>query len=468
MGLRFDPVGGGQFKQALNAIVEAERTPIKQIESRKAQEDSKVKLLGEFKAKFSGFDKVLEEFTNFKKFRDLKAELGDGANYFSVTLDNQIAEPGSYEILIEQLAARSSVISNGFENADEPSLGLGFLVFDMPNGDSKEIFVDEENASLRGVASLINRTPNMPVRASVVKDVSDMDNPFKLIITAKQDGVPGSVVFPELYFLDGTQDIYYDDERSSQNALIHLDGFQIETESNDVKEFLQGINLHLKAASPDKPFTLTISEDYQKISGKVKALVDQVNGILEFINKQNQVDEKSNTRTTFAGDTTLQQIEYRIRNILHEGFPVGDPDSDDFKFSFLNEMGVQFEKNGLLSFKEDRFTKVLESDFYAVSEAITGKYGIASQLRKVIDGYTRNGNGALAIREQGLRNKIKEMDRQIADKERRLDQKQAALVQQFSRLEASLANMQRQSQYVQAQMGGGGGGGNLVQQLLGG
>lgn len=47
-------MGGGQFKQALNAIIEAEKAPIKTLESRKQVEQSRLKLFGEFKSKFAG------------------------------------------------------------------------------------------------------------------------------------------------------------------------------------------------------------------------------------------------------------------------------------------------------------------------------------------------------------------------------------------------------------------------------
>ena len=52
MGLRFDPMGGGQFKAALNAIIEAEKQPIKALEKRKETEVAKQKLFGDFKGKF--------------------------------------------------------------------------------------------------------------------------------------------------------------------------------------------------------------------------------------------------------------------------------------------------------------------------------------------------------------------------------------------------------------------------------
>lgn len=467
MGLRFDPVGGGQFKQALKSIIEAESAPLRQVEARKVREEGKIKLFGEFKGKFANFEKTLSEFSDFKKLRELKVDMGDGGNFASVTIDKEKAQVGSYTIQIEQMARKTAILSNSFSSADEPNLGIGFIVAEKTNGDTSEIYVDEGNSSLQGIANIINRENGLPFRASVVKDVADPEKPWRLICSAKGDGTTQELSFPDFYFLDGSEDIYVDDNVDAQNALLYLEGFPIEAESNDINDFLQGINLHLKQARPDQPFTFTVTEDHQKVAGKVKALVDQVNGILEFINKQNQVDEKTDTKNTFTGDTGLQTIEYRLRNILHEGFPVGDVESDSFRFGFLNEIGIEFGKAGLLNFSEDKFTKALEKNYDATTEIISGEYGIASQMKTIIQGYTRAGGGILTMREQSMRSKIKQMDVDIENKQRRLDQRTQNLTDQFSRLQASLSNMQRQGQYLSATMGGGGGG-NLVQQLLGG
>ena len=69
MGLRFDPVGGGQFKQAIKQIMEAESQPLKQLEARKAREETRLKLFQEFKGKFSGVDKALAELTDIRDDR---------------------------------------------------------------------------------------------------------------------------------------------------------------------------------------------------------------------------------------------------------------------------------------------------------------------------------------------------------------------------------------------------------------
>lgn len=467
MGLRFDPVGGGQFKQLVKQVIEAERAPIKQLETRKAREDAKIKLFQDFKNKFSGIQKSIDEIATMKRLREFKVDLGDGTNQMSITIDKEKAEPGSYEIEIDKLARRSSVITNGFVDPDEKALGIGFIVMNMPDGETKEVFVDSDASSLNGVAKAINAQSESPVQASVIRDAKEPDAPWKLLLTAKKDGAEQNIEFPELYFLDGDEDIYINDDHASGNLQLKLDGFEVEMSSNHVNDFLPGVNAHFKQAKPDQPFFLTITEDHQKVAGKIKTVVDQVNSIFDFIYKQNAIDEKTDTRTTFAGDTSLQTIEYRLRNLLHEGFPVKvSEESEEYRIMFLSDLGIEFGKNGQLSIKEEKLQKTLEKDYMGASEAITGEHGFATQLREVFAVYTRPGNGLLATREQGLRRRMTELDRQIENKERLAERRAQAVTEQFSRLQGNLANMQRQQSQLSATLGGGGG--NPISQLLGG
>jgi flagellar hook-associated protein 2 len=456
------------FKQAVKSIVEAESEPIKKLQARKGKEDVRLKLFGEFKSKFSGLEKAVDDISTFKRLRELKVDLGDGASQVSVTVDKDRASPGTYEITVDELAARTSVISNSFKDPDAPVMGMGFVTLDLPDGDSREVYIEEDASSLRGIARIINDQKDFPVRAAVVKDASNEDKPWKLIMTAKKDGEANQLNFPDFYFLDGEEDFYLDDTRDAKNAVLKVDGFPVEMDSNDIQDFLPGVNLHLKQAKPDQPFTMTITEDFQKISGKIKNLVDQVNVVLKFINDQNKIDKDSDTSTTFAGDSGLQTIEYRLRNLMHEGFGVGDPgDEEHFKIYFMSDLGIEFDKSGALTFKEDKFQKVMEKDFEALSEIFTGSFGMGFQMKTLLSGYTQRGNGMLALRENSLKQRIRAIDDQIDMKQRNLERRQQSLTEQFSRLEASLGAMQRQQQYLSATLPGGGGG-NLVQQLLGG
>ena len=460
-------MGGGQFKQAVQAIIEAERQPINTLNKRKETEQTKLKLFGEFKGKFSTLQGTLDTLLGFNKFKELKAELGDGAQYMSVTIDKEKANVGSWDVEIKELAERSSMISNGFSDPNKRVLGVGYITMEVANGETQDVYVTEEDSSLYGIANKINNNAEGTVKATVLKDVSDPEKPYRLVVTSKKDGLEHEVKFPQLYFVDGEEDFYIDKDKGSKNALLEVDGFEVELEGNEVPDFLQGVGLQLKQAKPGQKFTMNIKADYQKVSEKMKKVIDGVNGILDFINKQNQVNESSDTKTTFAGDTSLQNIEFRLRNLMHDEFGAHLTSEDAVKKYHLSELGIEFDKKGALQFKEEAFQKAMEKDFDGVAQAMADDNGFISQLKTVMEGYSQGGTGVLATREQGLNARIKQIDQSIATKERNLEKKTQSVTDQFSRLQGSLSAMQRQQQYLSATLGGGGGG-NPLSQLLGG
>lgn len=465
MGLRADPVGGGQFKQAVKAIIEAESQPVKALEKKKTKEDTRLKLFQEFKTKFTGLDKAIGDLATFKKFRELKADLGDGSNLMSVTLDKDKAEVGQYTIEVDSLASKTSVITNGFKSADDNFLGMGFVTFSQANGESVDVYVDDKNSSLQGVASLINRQSNSPVHAAVIRDESDTDAPWKILFTAKKDGSGNQVDYPEFYFMDAADDIYVDDDKEAKNGVVVVDGFEIETAGNDINDFLPGINAHFKQAKSGQPFTLSVTEDYQKMSGKVKGLVDAMNQVLEFITKQNTVDANSDTTTTFAGDTGLQSLEFQLRNIIHQNYMTGGPGLGPTGSISLSEIGIEFEKTGQLKFKEEKFNKTLETNFDSTAQAITGPSGFANRLRSLFETYTRPGTGMFSAKEAGIQSRIKAIDEQIDQKTRIIEKKKQDITNKFARLESTISDMQRQQQYLSAALPGAGAGGGVGQLL---
>ncbi len=465
MGLRFDPMGGGQFKSAMNAIIEAEKQPIKALEKRKEHENARLKLFGDFKTKFNTLRSSLSSVIGFNKFKELKAELGDGGQFMTVNIDKEKANVGSWDVEIKELAERSSMISNGFSDPNKKVLGVGYIQFDLPDGGSQEVYVTKDDASLYGVAAKINSVPDSAVKATVLKDVTDSEKPYRLVITSKKDGSDHEVKFPQIYFVDGQEDLYVEKDKGAKNALLEVDGFEIELPSNENPDFLQGIGVQLKQAKPGQKFTMNVKADYPKVTEKLKKVIEGMNGVLEFINKQNQVNESSDTRTTFAGDTSLQNVEFRLRNLMHEGFATRNTGDENFKIYHLSDLGIEFDKAGALSLKEERFQKALEADFEGVAEAVSGEFGLAAQLKTVLDGYA-DATGVLVARERGIQTRIKQIDENIANKQRNIEKKTESLTAQFSRLQASLSDMQRQQNYLSSTLGGGGG--NPVSQLLGG
>jgi flagellar hook-associated protein 2 len=194
-----------------------------------------------------------------------------------------------------------------------------------------------------------------------------------------------------------------------------------------------------------------ITEDISKISGKVKALVDAMNGVLEFVNKQNKLDADSDTTRTLGGDTALFTIESRLRRLIFQQFHVDEDDED--AVMQLSDIGIRFEKTGLLTFNEDKFKKQITENFDYVSELFAGDGNFVPQIKYITDGFLLPDKGTVTTRERGIKDRIKQMDDQIAMKERALDKRQETLKRQFSQLEGLLQSMQGQQQYLQQAMG---------------
>ena len=461
LGLRVGAGGGGQFQEAIQKILEMEQKPIIALDARRKQIEAKQKNFGTFKKAFSDLQGTLYGLSSVKALREFKVDLGDGKNLMDVQIDKDRAQPGSYEIEIEQLARKSAIITNGFSDPEEKLLGMGYVTVKGPESNF-EIFIDENQGSLRDVTNIINSYSEAPVKATLIRDEYEPDRPWKMILSAKKDGEDDSLYFPEFYFLNGKEDLWIDSEQEAQNGWVFVDGFEIDTAGNKVPDFIQGVNIELKDSAPGKKFTLNITPDYEKVSGKIGELINKINGVLKFVKDQNTVDESTNTNTMFTGDTNIQTVEYRLRNLIHEGFTVGTEDNP--RRIFMHDVGIQFNREGLLEFDTNKLAAALQADFENIAEAVSGEFGFVDQLKEVISGYTRPVSGMLATKEQAFRSQINDIDNQIATKERLLTQRAEALTQQFARLQSNISSMQQQQQYMASTIGSGGG---LLSQLLG-
>ena len=447
------PIASGLPRDLVDRLVEAERAPIKQIEDRKKNEEAKLKLVQDLNSKVGDISAGIKELTKFRNFRDLKGTAGR-PELIDLTVDKNTAEPGDYQVEIMQMAGKSSMMSNGFSDSDDTSVGAGYFSYSLPNGEEKEVYIDPDNSTLKGIAQTINKQRDLDLNAIVIDDGSGSDTPWRLIISHKKSGETNDAEFPNFYFLDGDEEFYMDEERAAQNSKIKINGFEVEFEGNRVTSLLPGVTIDIKEAAPGKEFTIKVEEDLKSIREKVKGMVDKINQVLTFIQSQNKLDKDSNTRNTLGGDVTLQTLEYKIRQL------VLNPMDTEYGSIRMADMGVQFARAGTLDFNGDKFEKTLAANFEAVAHFFTGTEdisdGFAVQLDDLVKGMTRQ-DGVVNSRIEGIRSRIKDLDRQIENKERQVATTTQNLKDKFAKLEGTVAKIKSQG----ASFANGGGGGLL-------
>lgn len=452
MAISFGGINTGLPPNLVDQLIEAEKIPVKNVEARKAKTENKLKLVNELDTKMRSVLGSLKELAGTRGFTDIKLVSGD-PNIIQGAVDPEGFVKGSWNIEVDKLASKAGAISNGFPDKDKTEIGVGYFKFKTPEG-TKEVYVNGKTNTLESAAKAINNA-NVGMRATVINDRKSPDAPFKLMVTGISNGADNKVDYPTLYFLDGDQDFYFDEERPASNGLIKLDGFEFEITDNSVPDIIPGVTLDLKQAAPGRTVNLSVKEDMQLVTGKVKKFVETMNDVLSFIQKQMAVNEKTDTTQTLGGDGILRQIESDLRRLIQNPiYGVGN------EINRLAQLGIQFNRNGILEYKEDAFNSTLAKHPQGVQNFLVGDgfaTGFIPSLRRTFGNMLDGAFGPLSNRKRGLQDQISQADKRIDDMTRRLSAREKTLREQFANLEQKMSNLKQQGGLLAQRLGGGSG-----------
>lgn len=465
MGVSFQSINTGLPPNIVDQLIEAERMPLKAIEEKKGKVQEKLKLVDDLTSKVRDINSGLRELASTKGFDAIKLETGD-PNVVAGTVEPGVGKTGTYMVEVMELAQKTSAASNGFPDRDKTQVGVGYIKAIDARGEKKQLFVDGSNNTLDGIAKLINRS-ELGVKAGVIKDPSEKDSPYRLILSGSGVGEGGNLEFPTFYFLDGDQDFYLDKESEARNGRVKIDGVEFQIDDNKLKDVIPGVTLDLRQPNPGHPIHVTVSEDKGTITGKIKEFIDKVNGVLSFIQSQNNLNEKSDTTKTLGGDSILRNIETRFRSNLQDPM-YGVAGS----VKYLNQVGITFNRAGMLEFNEEKFNAMVASNLADVQEYFVGDrftYGLVPRFTQTLNSLLDPSVGPLPNRSRGFRSNITQFDQQIETKERYLQRREQQLKSQFANLESTMSKMKSQGAALQAKLGGGDVGGfNLAGGKVGG
>ncbi len=452
--IRITGMASGLPPNIVDQLMDAERIPVKQMETKKAVEDEKYKLVEELETKVNEIPKSIGELVGMRGFTNMKLNSGD-PNIINGSADPAEAGTGSWMVEVEQLASKAGALSSGFPDPDRTQMGVGYMKFETSEG-SKEVYINGKNNTLKSVAATINSS-NTGVRASVINDRKDKENPFRIMVTGLATGDDKQVTFPTVYMLDGDQDFYFDEQKVGQNAKVKVDGFEMEVGENQIKDVIPGVTLDLKQAVPGRPIAITVKEDMEVISGKIKSFVDAYNGVLSWIQNQHKLQKSKDGREhlgPMGGDGMLRTIENDFRRvILTPQYGLSD------NLSRIADLGVEFNRNGTLNLNQEKFNKTLASDPQGVANFLRGdgmKTGFIPTVKRQVTNLINGAFGPITMRKHSVQDKIKQLDQRIDTKNRQLEKKEESLRQKFGDLEAQMSRLNQQGSQVAGLASGGG------------
>lgn len=259
---------------------------------------------------------------------------------------------------------------------------------------------------------------------------------------------------------------------TAQDALIRLEGIDIEREKNVISDAIPGVTLTLNDVSKEK-IAVKVEPDRKLVKEKLIEFVAQYNAVIREANiltaRQGTTDivdeidfftDDERTKALeqvgqFQGDSTLNMVKSRLQTIMANAYTTGKPG----ELVLLNKAGISTNASGggagggvqtsklrgYIEIDEKKLDKVLEENFLGVKDLfgidsdgdLIADRGVGVELEKYIQPYVQVG-GILANKSNYYDSQIKDKNAEAKKFEAYLVSYEAELKSKYGRMEGSI------------------------------
>ncbi|WDM60841.1 flagellar filament capping protein FliD [Pseudomonas sp. NEEL19] len=357
------------------------------------------------------------------------------------------AVAGTYNVEVKNLATSSKVASQSFSGGASTAIPAGELSISQ-NGKTYKLTVGD-GATLQTVRDQINKELGGDGLSANI--VSGKDG-ARLVLGSTTTGAGSDISVSGIAELeiDGTQSMadngagYIDSV--AKDALIKIDGLEVSSASNTVKDAVSGLTLELTGKSAENVTTrVTVAGNNDGLKTSVQSFVDAYNTLQKAITSLTSTsqDEDGNTILgSLTNDPTTRSLLADIRGVLSE---VGSGD----RLTTLGQLGINTQKDGTLEFNSTKFTAALNDKKLGpeIQELFTGTDGVFERMKKAIDPYNAT-DGSLASRKSSLDKIAKNLGDQQAALDRRTESLTESLTKKYVALDTALGKMKAQADQI--------------------
>ena len=390
--------GGAGFdsQKLVTDLVNVQKEPLQlRIDNQKKDFDSQISAYGVLKSSMSELQGILTPLANPDTF-NARAVNVPTTDVLSVNSLKSTAQPGTYKIEVEQVAAAQSLAFNVSATSGTAALGkTGELTFKVGqwayvdpavpgdpqvattftvNADkpSFKIQVDEAD-SLTDIAKKINDAESN-VKASVLQ----VDGVSQLMITSESgeknalkitttdtDPVTG---LNDFEFKEGGGNSAVLETQQGQDAKVKLNGLNVTRDNNEIDDVIPGFSFTLNKADVGNPITFSITEDRATAEAAIKSFVDGYNLFFETANELIGVKTDAETNATSAGELSKDGTAKSLLNLIRQTVGTSIPGLDKSgNLSALTNVGIRTARDGTLEIIEKDFREAFDNNFDQVA-----------------------------------------------------------------------------------------------------
>ncbi len=408
---------GLDVRNLVDQLVAAEGGPVSsRLDRKEVNIQEGLTAIGTFKGALLDFQASLAPLRKENAFKSINAT-SSNEEKFTVSA-NEHAVTGSYDIEISQLAQSQKLKSQAFESEFDV-IGTGTIniefgkinnttnSFDVNNKvPTQHIEIDEENNSLLGIQQTINQA-NAGVRVSIINDGTG----FRLILNSEKPGVENSLRISVSDDDVNNKDLFglsvlaYDpattgpeggtvsgknleEASAAKNALFSIDGINISSGQNEIKNNIPGITLNLNKLTEEGIESFKVEKETAGIKQSIQSFVSSYNELMTTVSTLTGFDAESGQAGPLSGDSAIRGITEQIRRRLLTSF-----NGINENLTALSSIGINSSLDGTLSLDDFKLDTAIEKHageiahlFAAAVSTSDAKIIVTSEKIPVTDG----------------------------------------------------------------------------------
>ncbi|MCE2681218.1 MAG: flagellar filament capping protein FliD [Burkholderiales bacterium] len=388
-GLTAAGVGSGlDVNSLVSSLMSVERRGLSKIQTDQQGINSRISAYGNLTSGLSALTDAAKKLTQTNIVSSLSASSGN-KDAVGVTADST-ATPGSNMVKVTQLAQAQRIIGPRVTDTTA-TIGTGKITIALGSYDSTdnsfttktdttpvEITIAEGQSTLEGIRDAINAA-SAGVNASIVNDGQG----FRLVMTSANSGSSNSMKVTisdndgsntndetggatptaskfDAANLGGLSFMSFDPTaagegsgknmvqiQAAQSAELTVDGISISSESNSVSSAIKGVTFSLNQITT-ADVRIDVKRDTTALTNAMTGFVSTFNAVSNAFKAQIGKDGILSRETTPSG------VMRQLRNSLS-----GNLASNGLS---LNDAGLSFDKDGVLSFSSTKFNTAIAAD----------------------------------------------------------------------------------------------------------
>lgn len=406
----------------------------------------------------SSLKKVDNKLSHFRNahFNNKAAVISD--KNAAITVENN-APLGRFDLTIKQLATADQLVKT-FDSETAALPTKGKLSFEI---DGKPLVIDlasfQQNGkpyTIENLRDTINiSTTNPGIQASLVRTGHGVD----LLLSSAKTGAKQQINVT----LDDKPWAGVKELVKPQDAKVVLNGIDIDSNSNQLTNVIDGVNIELKQVhEANKSSAIEISSDLSKNKTEVNQLVGALNTLLDDIggltfaakpgsyessgskadkmngdskDGSNDASSSSHISSTQVGalknDSSVRRLKQSISQLAFFSTASG---------LRMSDLGIELTRDGSFKVDEKKLDVVFKNNPKEITELLSFKGGVLGKLDQIVkpfakfDGFVDNKTKMLQEQEQRLKD---EMDAFNVE----MKQKYTQYLKQFTAMEKTIDNL---------------------------